>query len=289
MYTSSSLLESPVVDQPDLAAALAVAGTWEAPHAAAAVVTADGTVTATFGDQNHVFRLASVSKLLSAYAFHTAIEEGGLDLDAPAGPDGATVRHLLGHTSGLDFMSDKILAEPGNRRIYSSTGFEVLAEVLEAEAGMPFADYLREAVLEPLGMNSSYLDGSPASEIYSPVSDLTKFAAEVQAPTLLAPATVEAATSVAFPGLRGVLPGFGSHDDNTWGLGFEIRGHKSPHWTGANNSPETYGHFGQAGTFMWVDPRARMSLIALTDRPFGDWATTAWPEYSDGVLAAACG
>ena len=45
------------------------------------------------------------------------------------------------------------------------------------------------------------------------------------------------ATTVQFPGLDGVLPGFGVQRPNDWGLGFEIRDDKSPHWTGLANSP----------------------------------------------------
>jgi CubicO group peptidase (beta-lactamase class C family) len=75
-------------------------------------------------------------------------------------------------------------------------------------------------------------------------------------------------------------------DPNDWGLGFEIRSEKTPHWTGRSNSPSTYGHFGQSGTFLWIDPRARLGLVALTDRDFDEWARTAWPALSDAVLAA---
>jgi CubicO group peptidase (beta-lactamase class C family) len=81
-----------------------------------------------------------------------------------------------------------------------------------------------------------------------------------------------------------VLPGYGGQDPNDWGLGVEIRGHKSPHWTGAANSARTFGHFGQSGTMLWVDPDAGIGLVALTERDFGDWAKTAWPALSDAVL-----
>ena len=64
----------------------------------------------------------------------------------------------------------------------------------------------------------------------------------------------------------------------------EIRDAKTPHWTGSINSPRTYGHFGQSGTLFWVDPDARLGLVALTDRDFGDWARAAWPELADAVL-----
>jgi CubicO group peptidase (beta-lactamase class C family) len=90
---------------------------------------------------------------------------------------------------------------------------------------------------------------------------------------------------VQYAGLRGVLPGFGGQDPNDWGLGLEIRGTKSPHWTGATNSPATFGHFGQSGTMMWIDPVARVGVVALADLDFGEWAAQAWPALSDAVLA----
>ena len=89
-----------------------------------------------------------------------------------------------------------------------------------------------------------------------------------------------------FPRLDGVLPGFGRQTPNDWGLGFELRDHKSPHWTGSRNSPRTFGHFGRSGTFLWVDPAAGIALACLTDRPFGDWAAEAWPRLSDDVIGS---
>jgi CubicO group peptidase (beta-lactamase class C family) len=134
-------------------------------------------------------------------------------------------------------------------------------------------------------MASSRLDGSPGSGAVSTCADLTLFAAELQAPKLIALTTMAEARTVQFPGLTGVLPGLGHQRPNDWGLGFELRDHKSPHWTGAHNSPTTFGHFGQAGTFLWVDPTAGVACVVLTDRIFGEWAKRAWPAYSDAVLA----
>ena len=71
---------------------------------------------------------------------------------------------------------------------------------------------------------------------------------------------------------------------NDWGLGFEIRDGKSPHWTGSANSARTFGHFGQSGTFLWVDPDAGVALVVLTDRRFGEWAHSVMPALSDEVL-----
>ncbi|HEX9337887.1 MAG TPA: serine hydrolase, partial [Pseudonocardiaceae bacterium] len=151
--------------------------------------------------------------------------------------------------------------------------------------GIPFPDYLADAVLRPLGMTSSRLAGSAGSGAVSTAADLVLFAAELLAPKLVAPQTLAAATTVVFPGLTGVLPGLGHQRPNDWGLGFELRDHKSPHWTGSRNSPATFGHFGQAGTFLWVDPVPHVACVVLTDRIFGEWAKRAWPAYADAVLS----
>ncbi|NUS17798.1 MAG: beta-lactamase family protein [Streptomyces sp.] len=259
---------------------------WPVPNAAAVVVRKDGSVAGTHGPQDRAFPLASVTKPLAAYAVLVACEEGAFELDDPAGPDGATVRHLLAHASGLAFDERRVMAAPGTRRIYSNAGFEVLGETVAAATGMSFAEYLGEAVLEPLGMTGTSLPGSPGAGAVSTAADLARFAAELQAPRLLHPSTVAAATlEVAFPGLRGVLPGYGMQAANDWGLGFEIRGVKSPHWTGALSSPATFGHFGQSGTFLWCDPAAGLACAALTDRPFGPWAIDTWPPLTDAVLS----
>jgi CubicO group peptidase (beta-lactamase class C family) len=259
---------------------------WPAEHVSVAVLDADGTVLGTHGPQNREFRLASVTKLLSAYAVLIAVEEGALEWDQPAGPDGATIRHLISHASGLAFDTDQVQAQPGTRRIYSNSGFAVLADAVTAASDITFADYLTEAVFNPLGMTSSRLAGSPGTGGISTCADLARFAAELQAPRLIAEQTLaEATRKPTFPGLNGVLPGFGRQQPNDWGLGFELRDHKSPHWTGSRNSPETFGHFGQSGTFLWVDPAARCACVTLTDRDFGPWAAQAWPKFTDAVLA----
>jgi CubicO group peptidase (beta-lactamase class C family) len=269
--------------------ALAQLDSWPVTTAAAAVVAADGSVLGRHGDTAHAFLLASVTKLLTAYAVLVAVEEGAVDLDEPAGPPGATVAHLLAHASGLATDEPKAVATPGTRRIYSTAGFEVLADHVAERTRIGFADYLGEAVLAPLGMAASALHGSPGAGGVSTVDDLVRFVAEVQSPTLLAPSTVSAALQVAFPGLAGVLPVFGRQEPNDWGLGFEIRGGKRPHWTGATNSPGTAGHFGRSGTFAWVDPEARLACVCLSDREFGPWAAQVWPGFNDAVLSEATG
>jgi CubicO group peptidase (beta-lactamase class C family) len=265
-------------------AELAAIDGWGAEHAAAAVVRPGGSVES-HGDDTHEFRWASITKLLTAYALLVALEEGIVDLDEEAGPPGSTIRHLAAHASGLPFESGGApIARPGQRRIYSNPGFEALAEGVGAAAGMPFGDYLRAAVLEPLGMTGE-LRGSPAADYFGPFADAVAFAGELLRPRLVARETLAEATSVHFPGLGGVLPGIGRLEPNDWGLGFELKDAKRPHWTGSRNSPRTFGHFGGSGTFLWVDPELDAALACLTDREFDDWALEAWPRLSDAVIA----
>ena len=150
---------------------------------------------------------------------------------------------------------------------------------------MPAAEYVAAAVFGPLGLAATDLrDGSLAHGAWSTVGDLARFAGELLRPTLLAPPTLALATTVAFPGLDGVLPGVGPQSPNDWGLGFELRDHKVPHWTGGRNSAATFGHFGGSGTFLWVDPEIDRALVVLTNRAFGPWALDAWPRLSDALV-----
>jgi CubicO group peptidase (beta-lactamase class C family) len=256
---------------------------WPAESVAVAVVTPDG-VAAERGDVRRSFRWASVTKPVTALAVLVAAEEGALDLDEPAGPPGSTLRHLLAHASGLPFEGSVPIAPPGKRRIYSNEGFEEAGRLLEARTEMPFADYLRAAVLDPLGMRDVQVVGSPAAGLHGTLADLIAFAQETLAPTLVARETLAEATSVQFPGLAGVIPDLGRFDPNDWGLGFELKGSKQPHFSGTLTSPRTFGHWGGSGTFLWVDPERDAALAALTDREFGDWAKEAWPPFSDAVV-----
>jgi CubicO group peptidase (beta-lactamase class C family) len=248
---------------------------WPCDHAAVAVA---GAEQAKHGDLDRSFEWASVTKLATAVAILVACEEGIVDLDEPAGPPGSTLRHLLAHASGLPPDDATPIAAPGTRRIYSNTGFEVAAALVAERAEMAFADYYEEVWDLPLA-------GSPASGAEGSIEELLIVARELFAPTRISAEMLVEAETVQFPGLDGVLPGYGRMEPNDWGLGFELRDAKQPHWTGTRNSPRTFGHFGRSGTFLWVDPDAGIALACLTDLTFGDWAKEAWPRLADAVLA----
>jgi beta-lactamase len=266
------------------------------------------------GQIDEVFPFASVTKPIVAWSALVAVKRGLLDLDAPAGAGtahsaagagtahnavgagtasgstramlpGATVRHLLAHASGIAFDSDAVLAAPGTRRIYSNRGIEILGERLQEATATPLERWVETTVLEPLGMSSVLVPGSPAHSGEGTARDLAVFAGELAAPRLISASLAAEATSVVFPGLDGVLPGYGRQAPNDFGLGVEVRGHKHPHWTGRAGSPTTFGHFGQSGSFIWVDPEARRQAVFLGERRFAAVHKDAWPDLCDQILA----
>lgn len=238
-----------------------------------------GEVVEQVGDVSQRFPVASVTKLVAAYGVMVAVEEGAVELDQPAGPEGSALRHLLAHASGVGFDSRELQKPVGERRIYSSAGYEWAAEVVEEATGIPFAEYVAEGVCAPLGMQATTLEGSAGHGLVSSVEDLAAFAAEVYSPRLLDPSTVEEMRSVQFPGLRGIVPGYGSFKDCTWGLGFEIHGEKKQ-WMGGLPA-DAVGHFGMSGTYLWA--AGEWAMIALTDRDFGEWCKPLWAETNTAI------
>lgn len=243
------------------------------------MIGADGSALAEHGDQDRAFPLASVTKPLTALAVLVAVEEGSVDLDQPAGPTGSTLRHLLAHASGLG-IDGGVLSPPGRRRIYSNAGIEAAAATVEVATEIPFATYLSEAVLEPLGMAATTLDGSPAHGATSTACDLGRFAAELLTPHLIDPATHRTATSVAFPGLKGLVPGFGRQDPNDWGLGVEIRPRSTPTGlrramrrepSGTSAGPAASSGSIRSPSWHWSPPRTNPSRRGPS-RPGPAWA-----------------
>lgn len=286
--------------------ALDLTADWPVPHVGAAVLRG-GRVVDTAGETGREFRLASLSKPIAAWAVLVAVDEGLLSLDTPIGQPGCTLRHLLSHAGGYPFDGPDPITKPERTRIYSNTGIEMAAAAVATAADMTFDEYLHLGVLEPLGMDATALRGSPAHALWSTVDDVCRFLAEVARPQVLSPATADQVGRTQYPDLGGIVPGVGRFEKSPWGLGFEIRGDKSPHWTGHRNTPATFGHFGGAGTMMWVDPdidtapdtgadtaanTGQLAVVALTDRMFDEWADTAlrvWPELSDAVIAEHAG
>jgi CubicO group peptidase (beta-lactamase class C family) len=139
-----------------------------------------------------VYRLASISKSITAVAALQLAERGRLDLDAPVQrympdfPEKAwpiTPRQLLAHLAGIRhyrdvsevcstrhyatlqdalalFQNDPLIAEPGARYLYSTYGYTLLGAVIEAASGRSYPEYVREHIFLPSGMTQARADNS---------------------------------------------------------------------------------------------------------------------------------
>lgn len=124
----------------------------DAPVASNAFGTMQGAPSEAFTPRTPL-RIASVTKALTAVIALQLVEEGRLNLDAPARhyvpdlklPDNVLVRHLLTHTSE---------GRIGEEYVYSTTRYAMLGPIIEAIAGHNFDQTLRERVLERAGMQA---------------------------------------------------------------------------------------------------------------------------------------
>lgn len=270
---------------------------WPVDNVAAAAIrlTDEGAEVTTKGDMDRVYWLASVSKLVSAYAVMMAVEEGAFELDeqvpadlVPEFEEAPTVRELLAHASGIEFREHKQQRPARTRRIYSSAGYEVLAAFIEKATGMSFAEYVQMGICEPLGIEIT-VEGSAGHGFSASASAMVTLAEEFLAPKLLSEQTVATMLEVQFPDLAGIVPPYGRFNPCPWGLGFEIHGDKERHWMAPSMPKNAAGHFGQSGTFLWIAPDQRRAAVVLTDRDFGEWAMERWPEFNEDLWEAMGG
>lgn len=249
----------------------------------------DGQTVATreHGDLVTPLQWASITKLATALCLHVCSSAGMVDLNDVVAENGATLSDVLSHAGGFGPEGAVAISMPGRRRVYSNGGYEAAAAHLERATGLSFDILLRENVFDPLGMEITRLTGSPASGIEGPVRELSALLEELMAPTLLDAVEAEVMRAITWPGAAGVLPGFGRFDPCPWAAGPEVKGNKSPHWTGSSWGPTSFGHFGQAGGFVVIDPERRLGVATLGAVPFGPWSRECWPRFLDAVWSVS--
>jgi serine beta-lactamase-like protein LACTB, mitochondrial len=134
-----------------------------------------------------VYRIASISKCITAVAIMQLVEQGRINLDddarkyVPYFPRKKwrfSVRQILNHTSGLRsyrpgefdskeyyvssqsalnlILKDSLEFEPGTKYLYTTLGYNFLAAVIESVSGIPFAEFIKKNIFEPAGMNSTF-------------------------------------------------------------------------------------------------------------------------------------
>lgn len=266
---------------PDIFTSLAEHGyTQPTFSSAGAVFTADH-VLMSAGRLNTPYELASVTKLMTTWAVLRACDTGALSLDAPLA-EGYTLRHLLSHSSGAPRERGGKNLAPQTRRLYSNWGMERAAMQVETAVHMPFKQWVEEQILSPLGMTNTDFYGSPAHGARSTLTDIMALGRELLHPTLLSDETARQAHTIQFPELSGRVPGYRTFDPNPWGLGMEIRGNKV-HWLSEQQSPRTVGHFGQAGSYLWIDPDVEAGAVFLGSEPFGPWHQENWVKLNSAI------
>lgn len=268
---------------------------WPVDSVAATAITGGDTASpsiTTVGDTSRVYPLASMSKLITAYAVLMAAEEGAFALDdqvpaslLPSFDATPTYRELLSHASGIGFRDWEPEKPARERRIYSSAGYEVLAKALEETTGISLAEYIQLGICEPLGIEVT-VEGSAGHGFSASADSITNLAEEFLNPQLLNDKTLNEATTAQYPELAGIVPGYGRHDPCTWGLGFSLHGGKDPHWIGSDMPDDTAGHFGQSGTFLWAHRPTGRAAVVLTDKDFGPWAKDRWGEFNNELWTA---
>ncbi|MDR3717732.1 MAG: serine hydrolase [Bryobacteraceae bacterium] len=179
----ASLVERHVAARQSTAVSVAVyAGQLPIWTHAAGKADVENDVTAT---PKSMFRLASISKPFTAVAVMRLVEMGKVNLDTPIhkylpqfpkkrwpitlrqllchqsgvewyrGNDMESTRHFPSVTSGLEmFAKDPLVFEPGTRTLYSSYAFNLAGAVIEAVTHRPYAEFVREEVLVPAGIES---------------------------------------------------------------------------------------------------------------------------------------
>jgi CubicO group peptidase (beta-lactamase class C family) len=225
----------------------------------------------------------------------------GLPEDLPAGylslksqPD------LAAYTDAMQRMP--LQTAPGVELRYSNAGYALAARVVERVTGGEFWDEADRRIIEPLGARDIVARPGPAiaeriaivkdvardgtstaaynspywrnlaipwGGLYGSARDLITFASAFLPgrETVLSPAS---ARTMITDQAQGVPGGVGSlrlrWDRAYWGLGWEVRGDKTRHWTGDLASPQTYCHFGAAGTLLWADPTRDLAVALFANR-----------------------
>jgi CubicO group peptidase (beta-lactamase class C family) len=267
-----------------------------------------------------LYDLASLTKIVATTSMAMIlVDEGRLDLDRPVqdflpgfsgpGKEAVTVRHLLTHSSGLEATAplfkeirgkaayvERIQAldlvySPGSRSVYSDLGIILLGEVLEQAAGQPLEAFVRERVLDPLGMrdttfrppaelrpriaptefdawrgrliqgevhdeNAFAMGGvAPHAGLFGTAGDLARFAQMMLngGRPIISRETVELFTRKAG------IPG------SDRALGWDTKSAEGSS-AGTLFSPTSFGHTGFTGTSLWIDPERQIFLILLTNR-----------------------
>lgn len=282
--------------------------------------------------EDSIFLLASITKPIVATAIMQLVEQGRLSLTTPVatylpefganGKEGITAYHLLTHTSGIgdeeqfwDELAEmrempppcylfnaccrsNLIFEPGTQCLYNSLTFSVLGELISRLGGLPYPEYLRMRIFEPLGMSSSGFQppdprraapvhgfaspeqmygfmtlAVPGGGLWGTASDLIAFGQTFlrggsrDGKRLLSPASIATMTRHYTQGKTQMVNG--QPAPFNYGLGWAKPA--SPPNGGILTSERAYGHGGATGTLLWIDPEYDLVYVFLANQ----WGITS--------------
>lgn len=249
----------------------------------------------------------------------------GLPEELPQGYlDVRTKPDLAAFTDAMQRMP--LQTAPGTELRYSNVGYALVARVVERVTGGDFWTEVDRRVIEPLGARDIVAKPGPAISdriatvadaagegtdteaynsdywrnlaipwggMYGSARDLVAFGSAFLPgrERVLSPATAKAMTTDQANGLPGGVGALRLRWPRAyWGLGWEVRGDKTKHWTGDLASPATYCHFGAAGTLLWADPERDLVVALFANRmtlrlwPF---SPPRWARLNNELIAIA--
>ncbi len=258
---------------------------------------------------------------------HLLSHTSGLPEDLPEGTLNYDDRNLL--SAMVDaFMLVPPQYPPEEILVYSNIGYALLGKAIERLSGKSYLEIVWSTLLGPLWMNDTWFGNPPASKVdrvaivegtdrvgtdldpyngsywrglahpwggmFSTANDLAKLAQvflDNGKPLLEAGSALQSIRNWT-NGLKGGFSNSPSFPTGDWGLGWEVRGAKSRHWSGSHTSYATFGHIGGSGTMMWADPMRDLVCVLLANRTTSNgWATSRahnrWMTFSDAVIMAA--
>jgi len=222
------------------------------------------------------------------------------------------------------------LFPPGTQWSYSNYGFGLAGEIVARLGGRGYHQFVVEKILGPLGMHDSslqppesawdriawvWLPGEPHTDferynspyfrrlgipwggLYTTPEDLAVFAQAflerggTQGRRIVSPATAREMTRNHLGEAVGEAPGpTRAWRAASWGLGWDVKGGKTAHNSGALTSPATFGHTGSSGSMLWVDPALDLVCVMIGTRSAeSGWADAPAPRralFSNAVVAA---
>lgn len=227
------------------------------------------------------------------------------------------------------YCRGRLLFPTGSQWSYSNHGFGLAGEIVARYGGRGYHAYVAEEILTPLGMRGSYLQppthiwdriawvwlpGEPHTEherynspyfrtlglpwggLYSTPEDLAVFAqtflqgGAYQGRRIVSPATVREMTRDQLSESIRDTSGVGRWRAASWGLGWDVKGRKASHNSGALTSPATFGHTGSSGAMLWTDPALDLICVMIGTRlAESGWVDGPVPRralFSNAVAAA---